>query len=406
MRAYDACLRRVLTTRRAVSPNNVFAMHIALLFPTLPPALDGIGDYTVRLATTLAPEHTVSVWTTDVKATPIPNVTVRRGVSFKTRTGATSMAAAARLDTPDWVVLQYNPFSYGPRGLNLSLAPALRQVKSASPRTRVAVMVHEPFVPVISWRWAILTTWQRWQLWHLGRVADVLFFSIAPWADRFQSWFPRTPVQHLPVGSNIPRTPASRMHVRERCGLPPEAMVLGIFGTAHHSRRLPYIARAARAATHAGHRPHVLYVGPHGEAVRRHLGAVPVHDAGRLAAPDVSRHFAAMDVYLSPFEEGVSSRRGSFLAGIQHGVATATTQGAHTDAFMRDAHGSAFVLTPDGTPDAFVDATLRLIRDPNRRQQIAVGGRCFYDAHFDWSLIAAQMLRAFNRVDAPRLHAA
>ena len=379
-------------------------MHIALLFPTFPPALDGIGDYTARLASTLAAEHTVSVWTTADEVACIPNVAVRQGVSFKTRTGPTSMAAAARCDRPDWVVLQYNPFSYGHRGLNLTLAPALRKIKAASPGTRIAVMVHEPFVPVTNWRWAILTVWQRWQLWHLGQVADALFFSICPWVKRFRSWFPDTPVHHLPVGSNIPRVAASPAHVRECCKVPPGSVVAGIFGTAHHSRRLPYIARASQAALAAGHDLHVLYVGPHGDAVRQSLRSVPVYDAGRLDAPDVSRHFAAMDLYLAPFEEGVSARRGSFLTGIQHGIATVTTRGAHTDTFMHNAHNAAFVLTPDGAPDAFVDATLRLIDEPVRRQQLATEGRRFYDAHFDWSVIAGKMIQTFNRIDRSHLH--
>jgi len=115
--------------------------------------------------------------------------------------------SAIETDTPDWLLLQYNPFSYGRWGLNLDLPLVIRDIKRRQPFIRIALMGHEPFVPISNWRSAIMTTWQRWQLWMLGRSADVVFFSIQPWARKFQTWWPNKPVLHLPVGSNIPRLP-------------------------------------------------------------------------------------------------------------------------------------------------------------------------------------------------------
>lgn len=372
-------------------------MRIALLFPTLPPALDGIGDYTACLAATLAERHEVSVWTTDSSAADIPGVRVVRGVSFTKRSGPTSLAATGVDEQVDWVVLQYNPFSYGHWGLNLSLAPAIRRLKAVCPSTRVGLMVHEPFVPVINWRWAILTTWQRWQLWRLGQAADAIFFSIDSWAKRFQSWFPPDRITHLPVSSNIPQVPPAREEIRRQYGLPSDAIVLGIFGTAHPSRLLSFIRRASLEAIDLDSLVTVLYVGPDGNEITRQLAGIPVIDAGPLPADSVSRHLSAMDLYLSPFEGGVSARRGSFLAGIQHGIAAISTHGHHTDAFMHAANGSAFCLAPDDDPAAFTDLTRELLLDDTRRAAVAEAGHRFFQQHFTWSRIADGMVEVFQR---------
>src|ERR671916_396556 len=61
-------------------------------------------------------------------------------------------------DPPDWLLLQYNPFSYGRWGLNLHLPLIVRRIKQQQPHIRIALMVHEPFVPIENWKFAIMTT--------------------------------------------------------------------------------------------------------------------------------------------------------------------------------------------------------------------------------------------------------
>ena len=154
-------------------------MHLTLIAAALPPALDGIGDYAARLASQLAVGgHDMTILTASaaaVEAAPIPGVTVR-GAFDPARPGTTGrpLLDAIVADRPDWVVLQYNPFSYGRRGLNLHLPRAMAGVRARSPGTRVAVMFHETYVSVEHWRFAVMTTWQRWQFRQRFLDVDVL----------------------------------------------------------------------------------------------------------------------------------------------------------------------------------------------------------------------------------------
>ena len=372
-------------------------MRIDLIFPVLPPALDGIGDHTAHLAAALAAQdHTVRVWTAQTDPAPIPGVSIERTFTCSPRHGVRDVVPAVAADPPDWLVLQYNPFSYGRWGLNLSLPGVLTALRQQCPDMRIALMVHEPFVPVESWRFAVFTLWQRWQLWRLGQSCDALFVAIAPWVDRFQSWFPQVPVIHLPVGSNIPYVSTDRTAIRSTLGLDPETFVLGLFGSGHASRLLPFVHQAAAALRTDGQDPTVLYIGAADQNVNAALGSIRTRCVGALPGPEVSRHFAAMDLYLAPFRKGVSTRRGSFLVGLQHGIATVSTVGIQTDPLLRRHNNHAFVLSADDDPGAFAAHVTALAHDPERRARTGTDGRMLFESTFAWPRLAEALTDALH----------
>ena len=57
-------------------------------------------------------------------------------------------------------------------------------------------------------------------------------------------------------------------------------------------------------------------------------------------ADEVSRRLSAADLNLSAFIDGVSTRRGSLMAALQHGVASVGTRGYLTDQMLLNEDGS------------------------------------------------------------------
>lgn len=371
-------------------------MRIDLVFPVLPPTLDGIGDHTAHLAEALAATDQVRVLCAQQNASPIPGVNVVPAFDLDARRGIRQLQSSIDAQPPDWLLVQFNQFSYGRWGLNPFLPLTLSRVKRAHPTVKIAWLAHEDFVPVTSLKFAIMSTWQRAQFWTLGRLADRIFFTTDYWVDAYQSWFPNTPIQQLSVGSNIPEVEASRDEERARLGLAPDAFVVGYFGSMHNSRLLPTLHAALRELRRIDDRVVVLYVGPHGAALRDALRDIPIHDAGALPAEDVSRCFAAMDVHLTPILDGVSSRRGSFMTGLQHGVATVTTSGPHTASWMAAAHEEAFLLAPEDDPKQFAACARAVMTRPSFRRQIGTGGQRFYRQHFDWPVLSRQLRAALT----------
>ncbi|MDX1548906.1 MAG: glycosyltransferase [Rhodothermales bacterium] len=369
-------------------------MNLDLVFPRLPPALDGIGDYTARLAGALAAHARVRILTAEAAPAAIPGVEIRTAFGIAPPHGVARLAEAIDAAPPDWLGVQYNPFSYGRWGWNPHLPRTLRALRHRHPSVRLALTVHEVAPPLLNARLALMSTWQLAHLWALGRMADVVFAAIEPWVAPMRRWFGTSRVHHLPVGSNIPYAPAGRAEARAALGLPDPAFAVGVFGTAHPTRLLGFVRTTVETLREAGADARVLYVGPDGEAVRARLGGLPLLDAGRVPARDVSRHFAAMDLYLAPFRRGVSTRRGSFVAALQHGVPTLATAGSHTGALLRAAGGDAFALAPDDDAAAFAAQARALHSDPARRAALGQAGRAFFARHHAWDVLAARLAGA------------
>lgn len=371
-------------------------MKIDILFPVLPPALDGIGDHTALLAKALSTHARVRVITSGQPYDAIEDVEIIPAIDRNRRLGILSIVQTIVEDPPDWLFVQFNQFSYGRWGLNPFLPIALRKIKRLMPQVRIAWMAHEDFVPRSNWKFAIMSTWQRVQFKWLGSIADHIFFSIEAWAKRYHNWFPETPVTHLPVGSNIPLTPGSKSQARRELGMPKESFVVGVFGTIGSSRPLEHMV-AAIERLNGMENLFVLYVGPDGVVLEGALPECRFEDAGVQPPAAVSAYLKCMDMHLAPYVDGVSSRRGAFLAGIQHGVPSVTTFGVHTDSFMAIEMNRSFVASGVADVDGFAHLAIQLAQDSERRNLMGEAGNAFYDLHFTFDRTALVVREIFSQ---------
>jgi glycosyltransferase involved in cell wall biosynthesis len=271
---------------------------------------------------------------------------------------------------------------------------------------RLAVMVHEMFMPANSPANALMSICQRWQFAAVTSTADLTLFSTGPWHDRYRRRHPGRRSLHMPVGSNLSVVPADRDEMRAELKLPAGAVVLGTFGGHHPSRLLNWLAEAAGRLKTCGFDVRILSIGPAGTAVRSWMSSLPVIDLGPLAADQVSRYFRAIDIYCCPFIDGVSTRRGSFFAGIQHGLAVVTTDGYHTDQGLRQLHGDAIFAVPATQPAAYMEAVLRLARQPELRQAMGQRARHAFDSNYALPVLARKWRAAIDITADDRIEAA
>ena len=366
-------------------------MKFTLVAPAMPPQLDGIGDYTACLARQIAQANDVLILTACRNPALLANIPVRTVFDVSRISSTRRIVEPTVEQAPDWLLIQYNPFSYGNRGWNPHLAPALKAIKKRSPGTRIAVMAHETFVPPLNAKFVLMAVYQRWLFRQVAGAADILFLSIEPWANEFNSWFPKIPVRHLPVGSNMPRIGISRPESRNRLGFAEDDFIVGLFGTSHISRPMGWVGGAVREIQKRRPNAVLLYIGPHLAELRQAVGSGVTIRSDNIADPDeVSRRFAAMDINLCPYIDGVSTRRGAFMTSLQHGVPTVSTQSFHTDTVLAKHNGHAFVLT-DPDREAFISGAVSLAVDESRRQALGDAGRLLYDTEFDWPRIVDRM---------------
>lgn len=343
-------------------------------------ATDGIYDYTCRLENSLSADHSVRVVNCNPLTEPLEGF---RSLLPEGEGGGTMT-----------VVLQYNPFNFGRWGFAPWLPKKLWQLRRLSPRIRIALMAHEMYVPVRDWRTALMGAWQRAQLVVVRALSDVVFSSVGLWADRLRAGRPRRRVYHLPVASNLPDMRHARSGMRARLGADERTVVLASFGTNHPDRLPDYIrtATAAVAATGVG-------------TILLNLGAdVPLVEAGpdvrvltpgRLEDEEVAAYLAAADIFLAPLHDGVSTRRTTMMAALQHGLPVVGTDGELTDDTLRQEQ-DALRLIPVGDRDSFAQAASELAADPASRTRRGAEARLLYERRFDWPVLSARLLAALR----------
>jgi glycosyltransferase involved in cell wall biosynthesis len=375
-------------------------MKILVIYPVLPPRVDGIGDHTALLSAELRQNASVSevvvVTGNDEQHDDIANVRIVPVFSGTQPRTVWNILSHVADEQPDWVILQYNPFGYGRWGLNLHLPRMIKNLRRQVPGIRIALIIHERYVPVENWKFAVMTTWQRHQYRTLCNSADVLLFTISAWMAQARCRFPRKPLVHLAVGSTIPLVTIAREEARQRLTISPETAVLGIFGGTHGSRLFPYVRDAARAVRSSGRNVVVLHIGPNAQAVRQILEGLPTIADGPLGPGEVSRRLAAVDAYLAPYSDGVSTHRSSLFPGLQHGLPTIGTIGCNTDRILAAADGTAMLLSPANEPEMFNRNVLRVLEDEQLRCKLSTGATTFFREHFSWPAITRQLLSALN----------
>lgn len=298
---------------------------------------------------------------------------------------------AEAISSYDLAILAYNPFLYGRRGV----APWLprefvraRGRRSATART--ALLVHEPYVRATDVRSSLHAAYLRTQLAAMRVGADVVLASTDAWARELGRWWPRRPTTHVPSGSVLPDRRSARDEIRRQLGVPESTIVVATLSSGHPSHEPGLAARAVTALVQD--RDVLLLVLGAGAKRPPSLGSVPTVVSGALSADDLARQLSAVDIFLSPLDDGVSTRRTTLMAALQHGIAVVGTHGRLTDPELVASEG--LILAPVQSEDAFVAAVRSLAADPERRRAVGAAARCLFEARYAPDRIATRILDA------------
>ncbi len=295
------------------------------------------------------------------------------------------------------VILQYDMFRFDRRGFAPWLPYRLARLRRAAPGTRIAVMMHELHSPFLGWKWRLKYGWQRVQQFAMRLSTDVFFCAVEPWTEELARKRPARPALHLPVASNLPDRRHAREWERLRLGADRGTIVIAAFGTdASAWRLLDYLVHAVNTVAQSGRKLVFLNLGGNTPKLSGIRDDVHVYQPGFLPAEAIAEAIAATDIFLAPFADGVSARRTTLMAAMQHGVAIVGTDGVYTDRLLREAH-HALRLAPMADPDAFARQVLRLATNPDERLALGRGARTLYEEQFDWPVIAARVATTLGR---------
>ena len=371
-----------------------------LIAPEYPPRSGGVGDYVHQLAVALEQAgEEVHVWCPSAPggASVSDSVHVHRELGqFAPEDLRRVGEQLDRFPAPRRILVQWVPHGYGYRSMNLGFCLWLWN-RARRGDEQIELMVHEAFLQFEgSWRQYAAALVHRLMTVILLRFAERVWFSIPMYIGLCRPYTlgRRIPFQWLPVPSNVPviRDPhaADDLH-NQYAGT--DGMLIGHFGTygkALNSLLEDIIVKIIDQKADA----RVLLIGAGGDFLNTLTAKYPqltgkVHTTGILPAAGLSRHISACDLMIQPFPDGVSSRRTSFMASLNHGKAVVTTFGRATEDFWFDS--DAVAITATGDAAAFVSKLNELCADAGQRTAMGRAARKLYEERFDIKHVVASL---------------
>jgi glycosyltransferase involved in cell wall biosynthesis len=95
-----------------------------------------------------------------------------------------------------------------------------------------------------------------------------------------------------------------------------------------------------------------------------------------------------------PHVQGLSAKRGTLMAALEHSLPVVGTKGAMTDEFWSRVAGVRLVEKADAAN--FVDSVAALCADRQRRQDLGRENAEYYRDQFTWPAIARKFLDAIE----------
>jgi glycosyltransferase involved in cell wall biosynthesis len=356
-----------------------------------PPLVGGVSGYCQIVAEGLAGAgDDVHVWCPTLPRVAAPNsVTVHPvlgGISPRDLRAVDHQLD--RFPNPRRLLVQWVPHGFGYRSMNVGFCLWLR--KRARRGDRVEIMVHEPYLAFGEGglRWTAAASVHRVMAVILARAACRIWIAIPDWERRWRPYAlgRDVPFAWLPIPSSLPLPrPDGVQGVRDRFKLGDGPLVghLGSYGKAATqalSASLPVILRRSPNAA-------AVLLGRNGDCfyrqfVRSHLHLAPrTHATGALSSQELAQHVGACDLLLQPYQDGISSRRTSAMAGLALGVPIVTTAGPLTEPLW--AETGCVSLVSMNEPRAFAAEAVRLLSDDSARRELASRGRAIYSRQFD-----------------------
>ena len=375
-------------------------MKIGLVTGEYPPMKGGVGDYTRAIAVSLSERgHSVRVITDQRCVQPDSHAqrpSVRPVVSARWDWLDLWRVRRASADL-DIVNIQYQAAAYGAMRLPVHFLPRLTVPPAA-------VTFHDLRSPYLFPKAGVL---RERAIWHLASgTAGVVLTNVEDYRRcRARDQLP--PLAEIPIGSNIPCAPPETFSAstwRAERDIGAEDLLLGYFGFLYASKGGETLMHALATLRSDGLPARLVLIGGSDltntaytqriDNLAQELGvANHILRTGYLTPPETSAALLSCNLMVMPYLDGVSFRRGSFLACLAHGRATVTTRPPLRLAGLRPRENVMLARPEAG---AIATAVRELHSDPVLQKNIETGALRF-SKQFEWPRIAERLEAFFEQ---------
>jgi glycosyltransferase involved in cell wall biosynthesis len=220
--------------------------------------------------------------------------------------------------------------------------------------------------------------------------------SKIPWIGK-----KHTRATFIPVGANLPEPETAWKTERSETNRPPAIAIFGITGGEGGIWEVASISEALQIAAERLGKLRLVVMGRNSgtaeKALRNLMDAQPIEVCalGILPGEEIVRNLGACDVLLF-VRGGISSRRGSAIAGIACGLPVVAFDGPETASPITEA---GVVFADRKRQRGLGEALLRVLSDPEYREALAERSRRAQEKYFSWEAVAARYADSLRSVD-------
>jgi glycosyltransferase involved in cell wall biosynthesis len=298
-----------------------------------------------------------------------------------------------------WVLVQYTALSWSERGFPLRFLRVLRILRQAG--ARVAMVYHD-VLPYHGNRTIdkLRRRAQNHAMSEALRSCDLGVFTVPvskiPWIGK-----KHTRATFIPVGANLPEPETAWAAERAEADRLPTVAIFGITGGESGIWEIASISEALHTVTERLGKLRLVVMGRHSDTAEKALRnlmdkqPIEVSALGILPGAEIVRQMASCDVLLF-VRGGISSRRGSAIAGIACGLPVVALEGPETASPITEA---GVVFADPKRQRGLGEALLKVLSDPEYRAVLAERSRRAQDTYFSWKAIAARYAEALRSAD-------
>jgi glycosyltransferase involved in cell wall biosynthesis len=297
-----------------------------------------------------------------------------------------------------WIVVQYTALGWSNRGfpVGVVLLMWIAQRRGA----KCAVVFHDA-VPYGGPRWIdrVRRAVQVWVMRNLYRRAQ---HSIMPVPIEKVPWLPaaNAKAKFIPIAANLSGTLVTSVQADSAHDdvVPKTVAIFGVTGAPRLLPETEFIADVVRQAAQKLKTVRLIVLGRNADGAEAPLRAalagtnIDLVVYGVLPADEIERRLSETDVLLF-VRGGISSRRGSAMAGIACGLPVVAYEGSETGPPITEA---GVLLSPEGDRNALAMNLAKVLSDDDLRNSLRKRSLEARDNYFSWNVIARKFLQVLN----------
>jgi glycosyltransferase involved in cell wall biosynthesis len=297
-----------------------------------------------------------------------------------------------------WILLQYTALGWSRRGFPLGAAITIWIARHRG--AKCAIVFHDA-LPYSGPRF-IDRIRRAVQVWVMRKLYRFAAHSIMTVPVESVSWLPRpaAKAEFIPIAANLSGT-FTKITDANSARAENSPKIIAVFGVTGSPQLLPeteLIARIVRQASDKVKNIRLLVMGRNAQESESSLRAalagtnIELEVHGVLPADEIERRLCEADALLF-VRGGISSHRGSALAGIACGLPVVAFQGGETGPPITEA---GVLLSAECDPVALANNLARVLSDVALRNDLRIRSLEARDKYFSWNVIARKFSQVLN----------